>query len=103
MEAYFAMKWADKLKKLLKKLVSFFKPKPKPESERLYHRQDIDIRFEYPLDGGGMRKLRRHRSGRLYDQRSGFDPNKRMEDIKDDQTRKPTRKKRGWAEDRGKG
>jgi len=50
----------------------------------------------------GIRKLRRHRGGRQYDQRSGFDPNKRMVDIEDGQTRKPTRKKgkRGWAEDR---
>ena len=48
----------------------------------------------------GIRKLSRHRSGRLYDRRSGFDPNKRMVDIEDDQTRKPTKKKKGWAEDR---
>lgn len=50
---------------------------------------------------GGMRKLSRHRSGRLYDRRSGFDPNKRMVDIEDNQTRK-RRKKSGWAEDKGK-
>ena len=50
----------------------------------------------------GIRKLRRHRGGRQYDLRSGFDPRKRMVDIEDGQTRKPTRKKgkRGWAEDR---
>ncbi len=48
----------------------------------------------------GIRKLKRHRGGRQYDQRSGFDPNKRMEDIKDGDTRPPKKKGRGWAEDR---
>ncbi len=61
--------------------------------------------FEIPRRGIrstdlGIRKLRRHRGGRQYDLRSGFDPNKRMVDIEDGQTRKPTKKKKGWAEDR---
>ena len=47
----------------------------------------------------GMRKLSRHRSGRLYDRRSGFDPGKRMIDIEDDQTRK-SKKKKSWFVDR---
>jgi len=47
----------------------------------------------------GMRKLSRHRAGRLYDRRSGFDPDKRMVDIEDDQTRK-RKKKKSWAVDR---
>jgi len=46
-----------------------------------------------------MRKLSRHRAGRLYDRRSGFDPDKRMVDIEDDQTRK-RKKKKSWAVDR---
>ncbi len=52
-----------------------------------------------PSDGG-FRKLRRHRSGRQYEKRSGIDHNKRMVDIKDTDTRPPRRKKGGWAEDR---
>jgi len=48
----------------------------------------------------GMRKLSRHRSGRQHDMRSGFDPNKRMIDIEDNQTRRSGRKKRTWFVDR---
>ena len=64
--------------------------RPKPTSQPRYGIRSTDL---------GMRKLRRHRSGRLYDRRSGFDLNKRMVDIEDNQTRKGKRKK-GWHEDR---
>lgn len=65
--------------------------RPKPTSQPRHGIRRSDL---------GMRKLSRHKKGRVYDRQSGFDPDKRMVDIKDDDERPQRRKKRGWAEDR---
>ena len=113
------MEW---LKRLICRLLGK-KPEPKkkfvaPAKEDSYFHRELErVETRIPRDGVpyrlskpahrgiqssdlGMRKLSRHRAGRLHDKRSGFDPNKRMVDIEDDQTRK--RKKRTWFEDRKK-
>ncbi len=64
--------------------------RPKPTSQPRHGIRSTDL---------GIRKLRRHRSGRQFEKRSGIDHSKRMVDIKDTDTRPPRRKKRGWAED----
>ncbi len=107
------MEW---LKRVIRRLLRRKEPKSKelssgaPPEESYLHRVGVEPR---PRDGVpyrmgirstdlGMRKLRRHRSGRLHDRRSGFDPDKRMVDIEDDQTRKSGRKKKTWFVDRKK-
>ena len=101
------------LQKWWNKLVSFFKPKTKAED--LTYQDIVDVHkqvkeFETTFTPKpqsrrgirstdlGMRKLRRHRSGRQHEKRLGIDHNKKMTDIGDDEPKK--RKRRSWAEDR---
>ena len=97
----------------LKKLLSFFRRKPKAERGIKLTRGGV-ARVREPVgppprtpqprttirpSDGGMRKLSRHRKGRQFETRSGIDHTKRMDgefvDISG-----PPKKRRGWAEDR---
>lgn len=93
----------------LKKLLSFFRRKPKAEPEvsedvgQVLRRQYQEAREARPRttirpSDGGMRKLSRHRGGRQYEKRRGIDHTKRMDGEFHDTPRK--KKKRGWAENR---
>ncbi len=91
----------SKLVRWIKSLFEKPAPEPKPKPEPIRPRVEPRVpRTGIRSTDGGMRKLSRHKAGRLYDRRSGFDPDKRMVDIKDNQTRKQKKKKKGWAEDR---
>lgn len=98
------MEW---LRRIIRRILG----RPEPDPDELIQQYIKDVQEQVrrpvrPVRGGiqstdlGMRKLRRHRSGRLHDRRSGFDHDKRMVDIEDDQTRKRGKKKGTWHEDR---
>ena len=100
------MEW---LKRLIRRLLGRKEPDISYRDIEGIHEQvkQFEARVRSPSSRGiqstdlGMRKVARHgRRGRLHAQRSGFDPNKRMVDIEDGQTR--TRKKKTWFEDRNK-
>ena len=100
------MEW---LKRIIRRLLGRKEPDIGYRDIEDIHEQvkQFEARVRSPSSRGiqstdlGMRKLRRHRGGRLHDKRSGFDPNKRMIDIEDGQTR-TRRKKKTWFEDRNK-
>lgn len=102
---------AHRMWRSLRRIISHFFKKSKSEPEisdvgQTLRRQYQEARETRPRttirpSDGGFRKLKQHGKGRGYDKRSGFDPNKKMVDIKDGDTR-PPKKKRGWAEDRDK-
>ena len=98
------MEW---LKRIIRRLLG--RPEPKPEELVQEYIEDVKRVRRPPRQRGrgirstdlGMRKLSRHRGGRLHERRSGVDHNLTMEDA-DKKGAPPKRKKKTWFEDRNK-